>query len=211
MYHKDFFPPPCGLPFYGRKRQDAMQAARECRRMSEASIWVLAVFIAVWAGVLDWRFKRIPNWLTVSGLVAGLALNSWLNGWAGLKASLLGAALGLGVLLPFVLLRALGGGDWKLVGALGAILGAGRLVDVLIVAIIVAGVMAAVLVIATGRIRDTLHNIWGMLGSFARMQMPGPEVSLDNPESKRIPFGVSVTIAVALYGAREAWLILGKA
>jgi prepilin peptidase CpaA len=188
-----------------------MQTARECRRMSQESVWILAVFIAVWAGVLDWRFKRIPNWLTVSGLVAGLALNSWLSGWAGLKASLLGGALGLGVLLPFVLLRALGGGDWKLIGALGAILGAARLVDVLIAAMMVAGVMAAVIVIATGRTRETLHNIWEMLGSFARLQMPGPEVSLDNPESKRIPFGVSVTIAVALYGAHEAWLILGQA
>jgi prepilin peptidase CpaA len=188
-----------------------MQAERECQRMSQESIWILAVFIAVWAGVLDWRFKRIPNWLTVTGLVAGVALNSWLSGWAGLKASLLGAALGLGVLLPFVMLRALGGGDWKLIGALGATLGAGRLVDVLIAAMIVAGVMAAVMVVAMGRTRETLRNIGNMLASFSRLQMPGPEVSLDNPDSKRIPFGVSVTIAVALYGAHEAWRILGKA
>jgi prepilin peptidase CpaA len=179
--------------------------------MSREWVWILAVLVGIWAGVLDWRFRRIPNWLTVSGLVAGLALNTWLGGWAGTKASLLGAALGLSALFPFVLLRALGGGDWKLVGALGAILGAGRLVDVLIAALIVAGVMAAVLVVAKGRGWETLRNIGHMLGSMARLQMPGAEVSLDNPQSVKIPFGVAVAVSVVLYGAHEAWLILGRA
>jgi prepilin peptidase CpaA len=174
-------------------------------------IWGLAVVVALWAGVLDWRFRRIPNWLTVSGLAAGVGLNVYLAGWAGLKTSLLGAALGLGVLLPFVLLRALGGGDWKLVGALGAVLGPARLVDVLIAALIVAGAMAGALVVARGRGGETLRNIGHMLGSMARLQMPGAEVSLDNPKAVKIPFGVAVAVAVVLYGAHEAWLVLGKA
>jgi prepilin peptidase CpaA len=63
--------------------------------MNRESIWLLAVFIAVWAGVVDWRYHRIPNWLTVTGLVAGLVLNGVVGGWAGAKASLLGAALGM--------------------------------------------------------------------------------------------------------------------
>ena len=179
--------------------------------MSPESIWLLAVFIAVWAGVVDWRYHRIPNWLTVTGLIAGLALNTWLGGWGGAKASLLGAALGVGLIFPFYLLRAMGGGDWKLVGAIGGILGPGRLWDVLFVAVIAAGVFALIVVIARGRAGETLRNMVSMLGSLARMQMPGPEVSLDNPKSARIPFGVAVAIAVVLYGAHEAWRLLGKA
>jgi prepilin peptidase CpaA len=178
--------------------------------MNREWVWGLAVFVALWAGVLDGRFRRIPNWLTVSGLVAGIAVNAWLGGWTGVRSSLLGAALGLGVLLPFVLLRALGGGDWKLVGALGAILGAAQLGDVVIAALIVAGVMAAGLVIAKGRAGETLRNIGHMLASMARLQMPGAEVSLDNPKSVKIPFGVAVAVAVVLYGAREAWMIWGR-
>lgn len=174
-------------------------------------VWLLAMFIAVWAGVLDWRYHRIPNWLTVTGLAAGLAVNTWFAGWAGLKASLLGAALGLGLIFPFLLLRAMGGGDWKLVGALGGILGPGALLDMLFVAAIAAGIFAVVVVIAKGRAGETLRNMGHMLGSFARMQMPGPEVSLDNPNAAKIPFGVSVAIAVILCGARQAWMIFGKA
>src|ERR1700680_1268786 len=85
--------------------------------------WIPAVLVAVGAGILDWRYRRIPNWLTVSGLAAGVAVNTILYRWPGLKAALLGTALGLGLLLPFVLVRSLGAGDWKLAGALGACLG----------------------------------------------------------------------------------------
>ena len=70
-----------------------------------------AVLLAMAAGWTDLRSRRIPNWLTVPGLAIGIAVNTVLGGWSGLKASLLGAALGLGLLLPFVLLRALGAGD----------------------------------------------------------------------------------------------------
>jgi prepilin peptidase CpaA len=73
--------------------------------------------VAMVAGVLDWRYRRIPNWLTVSGFAAGVVVNTILYRWPGLKAALLGTLLGLGLLLPFVLVRSLGAGDWKLAGA----------------------------------------------------------------------------------------------
>jgi prepilin peptidase CpaA len=117
-------------------------------------ILVGAVLLSVVAGWTDLRSRRIPNWLTVSGLVIGIAANTALGGWGGLKTSLLGAAVGLALLLPFVLLRSLGAGDWKLAGALGAFAGPGILVDLLLGSVFVAGVMAVALVIykdASGR------------------------------------------------------------
>jgi prepilin peptidase CpaA len=102
-----------------------------------------------------------------------------------------------------VLIRALGGGDFKLAGALGAFLGPGRLVDVLIVSMLVAGVMAAILIVYKGRVRQSLRNMGHMLGSFLRLRLPGAEVSLDNPESAKIPFGVAVALTVLLFGVRQ--------
>jgi prepilin peptidase CpaA len=171
--------------------------------MLKNSVWLLAAFLALWAGGMDWRYRRIPNWLTVPGLVVGIVVNTVLSGWAGAKASLLGAGLGLLVLLPFVLIRALGGGDFKLVGALGAFLGPGRLVDVLIVSMLVAGIMAAALIVYKGRVRQSLKNMGHMLGAFLRLRLPGAEVSLDNPESAKIPFGVAVALTVLVLGARQ--------
>ena len=166
---------------------------------------MLATLPAAIGGYTDWRWRRIPNWLTVSSLAAGIALNSVVGKWAGAKTSLLGAALGLGLLLPFVLLRSLGAGDWKLVGALGAFLGPERLLDVLFVAALLAGLMAVILIVWKGRARQALRNLWRMLAAFFTLHLPDAEVSLDNPQSLKVPFGVAMAFAVFLYAAGQAW------
>jgi len=135
----------------------------------------------------------------VPGLLIGIAANSVAGGWAGAKSSLLGAALGLALLLPFVLVRSLGAGDWKLVGALGAFLGPQRLLAVLFVSVLVAGLMAVILIVWKRRVRQTMRNLWKMLAAFATFRLPGSEMSLDNPDAAKVPFGVAVAIATVLY------------
>ena len=152
------------------------------------------------AGWTDLRSRRIPNWLTVPGLAIGIAANTILGGWSGLKASLLGAALGLGLLLPFVLLRALGAGDWKLAGALGAFTGPAMLIDLLLASVFVAGLMAVALIIYRGRVLQTLRNIGHILVSLVTFRLPGSRVSLDNPDSLKVPYGVALALTVMLYG-----------
>jgi len=169
--------------------------------MLQSAPLILAFIVAVWAGVLDWRFRRIPNWLTVSGAAAGVAVHATFYRLPGLKIALLGLGLGLALLLPFVLLRSLGAGDWKLAGALGACLGPAHLLDVLIAAFFVAGVMALAVIIAKGRLKTTLVNIAHMLAALFSLRMPGAEVSLDNPQSTKIPFGVALALATVLYVA----------
>ena len=159
-----------------------------------------AVLLAASAGWTDLRWRRIPNWLTVPALLIGVIANTVLSGWSGLTASLLGAALGLALLLPFVMLRSLGAGDWKLAGALGAFTGPGLLVDLLLASILVAGVMAVVLVIYKGRTRQTVRNIGHILLSLVTFRLPGTQVSLDNPDSLKIPYGVALSFTVVLYG-----------
>jgi prepilin peptidase CpaA len=159
-----------------------------------------AMVLAAAAGFTDLRSRRIPNWLTVPALLSGVAANTYLSGWSGLKASLLGAAIGLALLLPFVLLRSLGAGDWKLAGALGAFAGAGLLVELLLASILVAGIMAVVLVIYKGRTRQTIRNIGHILISLVTFRLPGERVSLDNPDSLKVPYGVALAFTVILYG-----------
>jgi len=153
------------------------------------------------AAATDLRSRRVPNWLTVPGLLIGIAANTWFSGWSGLKASLLGAVVGLALLLPFVLLRSLGAGDWKLAGALGAFTGPSILVDLLLGSVLVAGVMAMALVIYKRRTRETMRNIGHILVSLVTFRLPGERVSLDNPESLKVPYGVALAFTVVLYGA----------
>jgi len=165
------------------------------------AVLALAIALAITAGWTDWRTRRIPNWLTVPGLFAGILANVLTQGWrSGLKASLLGAGLGLLLLLPFVLLRSLGAGDWKLAGALGAFVGPGVLIDMLMGSIFLAGIMALGLIIYKRRFKETLRNIVRLLGSMLTLRMPAPEVSLDNPNSLKVPYGVALALATVLYG-----------
>ena len=86
-------------------------------------VWATTLAFTLYAGWIDGHTRRIPNWLTVPGFLAGVAVQSSLNGWHGALASLEGTGLALALLLPLLLLRALGAGDWKLMGAVGSLLG----------------------------------------------------------------------------------------
>ena len=87
-----------------------------------------------------------------------------------------------------------------LAGAVGAFTGPGRLVDLLIGSVFVAGVMAVCLVIYKGRTRQTIRNIGHILVSLVTFQLPGDRVSLDNPDSLKVPYGVALAFTVVLYG-----------
>src|SRR5246500_4557164 len=102
-------------------------------------IWGLVLCLTLCAAVVDWRTRRIPNWLTVPGLMLGIVAHTLISRWPGARLSIEGAGLALGLLLPFVLLRALGAGDWKLMGAVGAFLGWQMMLVVLLFSIFIAG------------------------------------------------------------------------
>jgi prepilin peptidase CpaA len=171
----------------------------------KAVVLGLAVALALIAGWTDWHTRRIPNWLTVPGFLVGVSVNVLANGWAGLRTSLLGAGLGLLLLLPFVFLRSLGAGDWKLAGALGAFVGWEGLVDLLMGSVFVAGIMALALVIYKRRFKETMRNIGGLLASIVTFHKPGAEVSLDNPQSLKVPYGVALALTTLLFSIGKMW------
>ncbi len=84
---------------------------------------VVLVLIVMTAGIYDLRFRRIPNWLVLVGLVLGFGLNTFLFGLSGLERSAMGMGLALLIYFPLYLLRAMGAGDAKLMAAVGAIVG----------------------------------------------------------------------------------------
>jgi prepilin peptidase CpaA len=171
----------------------------------------LSLLIAMWAGWLDWRMRRIPNWLTVPALVVGIAANSLAWGWLGTKAALEGAGLGLALLLPFVLLRGLGAGDWKLMGALGAWLGPNRLIVVLLGTLFISGVMAVVQMIRSGRVKETLYHVGILFVILITFGVWGQRhnLTLDNPQLMRLPFGVAAALSTVLFfGTLSALAIL---
>ena len=78
------------------------------------------LLLASWT---DLQQHRIPNVLSLGGILLALALQTWVSGVSGLATGLAGAAVGIGILLPFYMLKGMGAGDVKLMGAVGAFLG----------------------------------------------------------------------------------------
>jgi len=171
-------------------------------------IWVLALALALSAAWTDWHTRKIPNWLTVPALLLGFAVHSVIAGWPGAKTSLEGAGLALGLLLPLVLLRGLGAGDWKLMGALGAFLGPVLLLYVLLGSVLLSGLMAMVEVMRTRRVKETMRNLSVLVRGFLSFGLrKNPEISLDNPGLLKLPFGVAVAAATVICYCAARWAI----
>jgi prepilin peptidase CpaA len=170
------------------------------------TIWTSALVLTCAAAWTDLRTRRIPNWLTVPALFFGIGLNSFLMKWHGTKIAFEGAGLALGLLLPLVLMRALGAGDWKLMGAAGAILGPMRLLLVLLASMVIAGLMAIVEVVRQGRIRQTAANLGVLVHGFFTFGLrPNPRISLDNPGMLKLPFGIAAAAATAACYGMVLW------
>ena len=108
---------------------------------------IAALGIAAVACATDLRRARIPNWLTLGAMVAGVAFHGLFAGGAGFGAAALGLVVGLVVFFPFFALGALGGGDVKLMAALGAWLGAAAVINVALFGALAGGVLAVVYLI----------------------------------------------------------------
>jgi prepilin peptidase CpaA len=167
---------------------------------NQVVVWALALLVAIWAGWLDWRSRRIPNWLTVSGFVLGLGINGVLFGWTGIKGGLEGAGIAIAVLIIPVILRGIGAGDLKLMIALGACLGPWRFLNVLLASIFIAGIMAIIEIVRRRRVKKTFSNLAVLIRAFATFGMGAREtiVTLDDPGALRLPFGVAIALAMVL-------------
>lgn len=90
----------------------------------DRSILVGAALLAVLAVACwtDLTTRRIPNRVTVGGMLLGVALHA-LHGFGGLTGSLFGIAAALLLAAPFFATGVIGGGDAKLLMAVGAFFG----------------------------------------------------------------------------------------
>jgi len=92
--------------------------------LSDIYPFIAVILFTSVALTTDLKSRRIPNWLTVSAAILGLVYHIATGGIAGLLLSLGGFATGFGFLLLLWLTGSGGGGDVKLMGAVGCWLGA---------------------------------------------------------------------------------------
>jgi prepilin peptidase CpaA len=144
------------------------------------------------AVVWDLRAWRIPNAVTFPAALAGIVYHAAVGGVSGLQMSSLGLLVGLGILfIPFVL-GGMGGGDVKLLAALGAWLGPKGILFAALYSGLAGGVLALVAMMASGEgVFTSMRGIYEDLVYFAtfRERPEGPFRA-----KKKIPYSVAIAV-----------------
>lgn len=163
---------------------------------------VLAVLTAAAACVIDVRVRRIPNVLTFGATAVALALRLALGGPTALLDGAAGWLVGLVLLLPFFVLRGLGGGDVKLLAAFGACLGPGVAFWAGMYGMIAGGLFALALALGHGALGRALGNV-SLLLTHWRVAGVGPVsgMTLEDSRSLRLAYALPLTcgLLVALW------------
>src|SRR5688500_13461019 len=154
---------------------------------------VIVTSIVIVACVFDVRTRRIPNVLTLSAAVAGLLYHLATSGLGGLQTAAAGWILGLLLLLPYFALGSMGGGDVKLVAALGAGLGPWETFWLAMYAGIAGGVLGLIVALAHGYLRRAITNVSLIFGFWATVGLkPVPGMTLESSTSPRLAFAIPI-------------------
>lgn len=124
--------------------------------MNGMALFIVIIIVLGIAVYYDLRFRRIPNWLTMSALVAGVGYHTIAGGFAGAGVSLLGMAAGFGCFFLFYIFGGMGAGDVKLMAAIGSLLGPRDVLFAAAFTAIAGGVYAVILIFAGKKNRKAL-------------------------------------------------------
>ena len=154
---------------------------------------LLLVPMAVFIMYYDLRYRRIPNLLVAGLLIGGLTINISFGGLSGGLASVEG--LGLAFLPMFLihLFGAMGAGDVKLFGAVGAVVGVSLVPLTFVIVVMLGAALAIYTMLRSGTVFSTLH---GVLRIFVGI-MPGwemPRFAIPSDRKHTIPYGVAIML-----------------
>ncbi len=175
------------------------------------SVGVL-VAVLVAAAVCDLARGKVFNWLTYPAIAVGLGLAAARgaaagDAWDGLTDGLIGFGFGFGVLLVAYLFGGMGGGDVKLMGAVGALVGWNGLADyaalhAVLYSFMTAAAVGLVLMIWRGETWTVLRKLL-----LAVRILPLPKATMDEAvggDTLHVPFGFAVCLGTLWFLAEEA-------
>jgi prepilin peptidase CpaA len=157
--------------------------------------WWPTLFVLAVATLTDLRSRRIPNWLVLPFLLMGFVVSGWLHGLHGVTQSLAGFAVGALLFGVLCWMGGMGMGDVKLCAAIGAWIGPSQMLVALVITGIAGGIMALCWAIAGGFTGEVLRGTGDLIfGWRGRGLRPHPELVLDNPRARKMPYAPAIAI-----------------
>ncbi|RIX81968.1 A24 family peptidase [Acidovorax cavernicola] len=173
-------------------------AVLELLAMLATDVRMLALFALLCvAAVSDWRFYRIPNWLTFGGAFFAILYGTMAarTPSSGALAAFGGLAVGFGAMLPFYALGIMGAGDVKLMAMTGAFLGPQQALMAVLFTFIAGGVAALAFAIHRRRLVHMLGNVKTAAQGVVFSTIAGvrPDGRLQAGQSVgKLPYGVCI-------------------
>lgn len=168
-------------------------------------MWAYGVLalVLIAAAVTDIRTARIYNAVTYPAIAIGLIGHTLMGGprfgagefELGLLGSLCGLAAGFLPLFVAWFAGGIGGGDAKLMGAVGALAGWRFALAAMFYGFAIAVVMAVVVMLSRRILKQTLARIWRFLSLLAT---PAGAADPATKESPKIAFGLALCIGSAI-------------
>jgi prepilin peptidase CpaA len=122
---------------------------------SDALVPIVVAVGSAAAAAIDLRTRRVPNALTLAIASTGIILAAAGAGRVALAAAIVGGVLGVLLMLPGHIFGATGGGDVKLLGAFGTLLGPADTVNAFLAMAIAGGLMALAIAVHRRRAGQT--------------------------------------------------------
>lgn len=139
----------------------------------------------------DVRRRKVPNAVTFPGIALGVLLGALTAGWAGALDSLYGLLLALAIPLPLFARGALGAGDVKLLGMVGAFVGRELALRVILYAALTGGLIAVLVLLSRRKLIGTLAN----LARNLQLRCLGASVDLDyGAERQTLPYSIPIAL-----------------
>ena len=133
--------------------------------MSDTLPLIVVAGSAITAAAIDLRIRRVPNVLTGSVALVGLGLAAVGLGRVGIWLALAGCLVGLSLMLPGYLIGAMGGGDVKLLAAVGTLLGPGATLRAFVASAVAGGLIAIFVAWRRGRFSATVAGAAALVAS----------------------------------------------
>jgi prepilin peptidase CpaA len=163
----------------------------------------LLLALVVLAATYDVATRRIPNWLTASGVLLGVTLNTLQHPiWPGLRFSIAGFLPALVIYMALYRLRAMGAGDVKLMAAVASLVGWQNWTAIFLITALIGGVAALILVANRGRIRKTLWNVAFILSEMKSGRpayAKNEELDVRSPKAVGLPHGAVIAVGTAVF------------
>lgn len=165
----------------------------------EVNLAILMTLLGV-AAWFDIKSRRIPNWLVVTGLVSSLGTQAFL-GNGGFSAWSLGLLVGFGLFLPLYVMRAMGAGDVKLMGMVGAFLGPASAAGAVLTTLLAGGTLAIAVALWSGALRHTLINvrILTIQTMFKTLHGGSAQIEAMPASAGNLPYAVAIAAGTFIY------------